>query len=65
MPNLKEIRSRIVSVSSTMKITSAMKMVSAAKLKKAQDRMQNIKPYSKCDHTSFRCWSFNPIIMGI
>ena len=46
MPNLKEIRSRIVSVSSTMKITSAMKMVSAAKLKKAQDRMQNIKPYS-------------------
>jgi len=46
MPNLKEIRSRIASVSSTMKITSAMKMVSAAKLKKAQDRMQNIKPYS-------------------
>ena len=46
MPNLKEIRSRISSVSSTMKITSAMKMVSAAKLKKAQDRMLNIKPYS-------------------
>ncbi len=46
MSNLKEIRSRISSVSSTMKITSAMKMVSAAKLKKAQDRMQNIKPFS-------------------
>ena len=46
MANLKEIRSRISSVSSTMKITSAMKMVSAAKLKKAQDRMTNIKPYS-------------------
>jgi len=46
MANLKEIRSRISSVSSTMKITSAMKMVSAAKLKKAQDRMQGIKPYS-------------------
>tara|TARA_B100001250_G_scaffold136651_1_gene116999 strand:- start:221 stop:1081 length:861 start_codon:yes stop_codon:yes gene_type:complete len=46
MSNLKEIRSRISSISSTMKITSAMKMVSAAKLKKSQDRMQNIKPYS-------------------
>ena len=46
MSNLKEIRSRISSVSSTMKITSAMKMVSAAKLKKAQDRMNNIKPFS-------------------
>jgi len=37
MANLKEIRNRISSVSSTMQITSAMKMVSAAKLKKAQD----------------------------
>jgi F-type H+-transporting ATPase subunit gamma len=37
MANLKEIRNRITSVSSTMQITSAMKMVSAAKLKKAQD----------------------------
>ena len=47
MSNLKEIRSRINSISSTMKITSAMKMVSAAKLKKAQDHMMNIKPYSE------------------
>ena len=46
MANLKEIRSRITSISSTMKITSAMKMVSAAKLKKSQDRMSNIKPLS-------------------
>ena len=46
MANLKEIRSRISSVSSTMKITSAMKMVSAAKLKKSQDRMTSVKPYS-------------------
>ena len=46
MANLKEIRSRISSVSSTMKITSAMKMVSAAKLKKSQDRLQSIIPYS-------------------
>ena len=37
MANLKEIRNRISSVTSTMKITSAMKMVSAAKLKKAED----------------------------
>ena len=47
MANLKEIRSRITSVTSTMKITSAMKMVSAAKLKKSQDRMHNIQPYSE------------------
>jgi F-type H+-transporting ATPase subunit gamma len=37
MANLKEIRNRITSVSSTMQITSAMKMVSAAKLKKRCD----------------------------
>jgi F-type H+-transporting ATPase subunit gamma len=39
MANLKEIRSRISSVGSTMQITSAMKMVSAAKLKRAQDAL--------------------------
>ena len=38
MANLKEIRNRIASVSSTMQITSAIKIVSAAKLKKAQRR---------------------------
>ena len=47
MPNLKEIRNRIASVSSTMKITSAIKMVSAAKLKKAQDAITAMKPYSE------------------
>ena len=47
MANLKEIKSRISSVSSTMKITSAMKMISATKLKKSQDRMCDIKPYSE------------------
>ena len=47
MPNLKEIRNRIASVSSTMKITSAIKMVSAAKLKKAQDAIAAMKPYSE------------------
>jgi len=47
MANLKEIRSRITSISSTMQITSAMKMVSAAKLKKAQDAIVMLRPYSE------------------
>jgi F-type H+-transporting ATPase subunit gamma len=47
MANLKEIRNRITSVSSTMQITSAMKMVSAAKLKKAQDAITAMRPYSQ------------------
>ncbi|WNM19697.1 ATP synthase F1 subunit gamma [Flavobacterium capsici] len=47
MANLKEIRNRISSVSSTMQITSAMKMVSAAKLKKAQDAITAMRPYAE------------------
>ncbi len=47
MVNLKELRSRITSVSSTMQITSAMKMVSAAKLSKAQDAITAMRPYSE------------------
>ncbi|WP_306351321.1 ATP synthase F1 subunit gamma [Flavobacterium sp. '19STA2R22 D10 B1'] len=47
MANLKEIRNRITSVSSTMQITSAMKMVSAAKLKKAQDAISAMRPYAE------------------
>lgn len=47
MANLKEIRSRITSVQSTMQITSAMKMVSAAKLKKAQDAITAMRPYAE------------------
>ena len=46
MANLKEIRNRISSISSTMQITSAMKMVSAAKLKKAQDAITAMRPYA-------------------
>ena len=46
MANLKEIRNRITSIGSTMKITSAMKMVSASKLKKAQDAIAAMRPYS-------------------
>ncbi len=44
---LKETRNRIKSVSSTQQITKAMKMVSAAKLRRAQERIIQIRPYSK------------------
>ncbi|MFT4524262.1 MAG: F-type H+-transporting ATPase subunit gamma [Granulosicoccus sp.] len=47
MAGLKEVRERITSIGSTMQITSAMKMVSAAKLKKAQDRITQMRPYSE------------------
>lgn len=47
MANLKDLRSRITSVSSTMQITSAMKMVSASKLSKAQDAITAMRPYSE------------------
>lgn len=47
MANLKELRNRITSVSSTMQITSAMKMVSAAKLHKAQDAITQMRPYAE------------------
>ncbi len=46
MANLKEIRNRISSVSSTRQITSAMKMVSAAKLRRAQDNIIQLRPYA-------------------
>lgn len=46
MANLKEVRNRIVSVSSTQQITSAMKMVSAAKLRRAQDAIVQMRPYA-------------------
>lgn len=47
MGNLKEIKARITSISSTMQITSAMKMVSAAKLRRAQDAITQMRPYSQ------------------
>ncbi len=45
MLNLKEIRTRIGSVTSTMQITNAMKMVSAARLRRAQDSILQLRPY--------------------
>ena len=47
MANLKELRSRIKSVNSTLQITSAMKMVSAAKLRQAQNAITSFRPYSE------------------
>ncbi len=46
MASLKEIRVRIASVQSTQKITSAMKLVSAAKLRRAQNAILSLRPYS-------------------
>ncbi len=46
MANIKDLKKRIKSTKSTLKITSAMKLVSAAKLSKAQSRIQGFKPYS-------------------
>jgi F-type H+-transporting ATPase subunit gamma len=47
MASLKEVKSRIVSVSSTQQITKAMKMVAAAKLRKSQERITQIRPYAQ------------------
>ncbi|TFV96083.1 ATP synthase F1 subunit gamma [Algoriphagus kandeliae] len=47
MANLKEVKQRINSVVSTQQITKAMKMVSAAKLRRAQDRIVQMRPYSQ------------------
>jgi len=46
MATLRDIKRRINSIKSTSKITKAMKMVSAAKLRKAQERMFALRPYS-------------------
>ncbi len=47
MANLKEVKNRISSVSSTQQITKAMKMVAAAKLRRAQDKITQMRPYSQ------------------
>ena len=47
MANLKEVRNRIDSISSTQQITKAMKMVAAAKLKRAQDNIIQLRPYAQ------------------
>lgn len=47
MANLKEVKGRIQSVTSTQQITKAMKMVAAAKLRRAQDKITQMRPYSQ------------------
>ncbi|HYG03974.1 MAG TPA: ATP synthase F1 subunit gamma [Chryseosolibacter sp.] len=47
MPSLKEVKSRIVTTISTQQITKAMKMVSAAKLRRAQDRITQMRPFAQ------------------
>ena len=47
MANLKEVKTRISSVISTQQITKAMKMVAAAKLRKSQDKIMQMRPYSQ------------------
>ena len=47
MGNLKEVRTRIASISSNQKITSAMKMVSAAKFRRAQNAILTMRPYAE------------------
>ena len=46
MANLKDIRDRIKSIKSIQQVTGAMKMVAAAKMRKAQERMEQARPYS-------------------
>ena len=46
MPSIKEVKNRIGSVKSTQQLTKAMKMVAAAKLKRAQDKVLQLRPYS-------------------
>ena len=47
MPSLKEVKNRISTVKSTQQITRAMKMVAASKLRKAQDRLIQMRPYAQ------------------
>lgn len=50
MPSLKEVKTRIASVNSTRKITSAMKMVASSKLHRAQQAIEQMRPYEQSLH---------------
>ena len=45
MASMKSIKLRIKSVQSTMQITRAMKLVASSRLRKAQERVENCRPY--------------------
>ena len=59
MANLKEVEVRIQSVTSTQQITKAMKMVAAAKLRKAQDRIIQMRPYAEKLRGHAKCFKGN------
>ena len=56
MPNLKVLKNRIASVTSTRKITKAMQMVAAAKLRRAQESAEDSRPYTE---------RFNAVMAGL
>ena len=56
MPNLKDLKNRIDSVTSTRKITKAMQMVAAAKLRRAQEAAVAGRPYAE---------RFNAVMAGL
>jgi len=56
MPNLKDLKMRIASVTSTRKITKAMQMVAAAKLRRAQESAEQSRPYTE---------RFNAVLGGL
>ncbi len=56
MPNLKDLKNRIDSVTSTRKITKAMQMVAAAKLRRAQEAAEAGRPYAE---------RFNAVMAGL
>ncbi len=60
MANLKDLRTRINSVKSTRQITSAMKMVAAAKIRKAQNRIIQLRPYANKLHKLISILYNNP-----
>ena len=68
MPNTKEIRKQISSISNTQKITSAMEMVASSKMRKTQDRMEMGRPYadrmlSVIGHLANSNPEYNPLYM--
>lgn len=60
MASLKEVKARIASVNSTLKITSAMKMVASAKLHRAQAAIENMLPYERKLHEILEGFPFVP-----
>ena len=58
MASLKEVKTRIASVNNTRKITSAMKMVASSKLHRAQQSIENMRPYQSRLERMTTMWRF-------